>query len=221
MGTGWGRVVGSPHHAHVPCTVPLIAAPGGTCPSSPTISRPTASSPTAATCTRCSRSAPSSGRSSWRWGEHWPGGGASPGLGHRQGSQTLFPTRFTEMPTDNYIESSFWNFDALFQPQQHPARDQHDTFFLRGGWALRPRATRGPGPGQSLSGQPIILQDKLHPPQGGQQSLCELLSSTSVIFHHLPSSHLGAFALSAFCREVSSPGLHGRLWYQISPHMSP
>ncbi|NXC05768.1 SYFA ligase, partial [Orthonyx spaldingii] len=37
---------------------------------------------------------------------------------------------FTEMPTDNFVESSFWNFDALFQPQQHPARDQHDTFFL-------------------------------------------------------------------------------------------
>lgn len=28
------------------------------------------------------------------------------------------------------MESSFWNFDALFQPQQHPARDAHDTFFL-------------------------------------------------------------------------------------------
>lgn len=27
---------------------------------------------------------------------------------------------------------SFWNFDALFQPQQHPARDSHDTFFLEG-----------------------------------------------------------------------------------------
>jgi phenylalanyl-tRNA synthetase alpha chain len=34
------------------------------------------------------------------------------------------------MPTNNYIESSFWNFDALFQPQQHPARDAHDTFFM-------------------------------------------------------------------------------------------
>ncbi|NXF60065.1 SYFA ligase, partial [Ciccaba nigrolineata] len=41
---------------------------------------------------------------------------------------------FTEMPTDNFVESSFWNFDALFQPQQHPARDQHDTFFLQGGY---------------------------------------------------------------------------------------
>ncbi|XP_004291753.1 PREDICTED: probable phenylalanine--tRNA ligase alpha subunit-like [Fragaria vesca subsp. vesca] len=38
---------------------------------------------------------------------------------------------FAEMPTNNYVESSFWNFDALFQPQQHPARDSHDTFFLK------------------------------------------------------------------------------------------
>lgn len=37
---------------------------------------------------------------------------------------------FEEMPTNNYVESSFWNFDSLFQPQQHPARDMHDTFFL-------------------------------------------------------------------------------------------
>lgn len=37
---------------------------------------------------------------------------------------------FTEMPTNQYVESSFWNFDALFQPQQHPARDAHDTFFI-------------------------------------------------------------------------------------------
>ncbi|EEF50874.1 phenylalanine--tRNA ligase alpha subunit, cytoplasmic [Ricinus communis] len=38
---------------------------------------------------------------------------------------------FEEMPTNRYVESSFWNFDALFQPQQHPARDSHDTFFLQ------------------------------------------------------------------------------------------
>ncbi len=28
------------------------------------------------------------------------------------------------------VESAFWNFDALFQPQDHPARDMHDTFYL-------------------------------------------------------------------------------------------
>ena len=37
---------------------------------------------------------------------------------------------FEEMPTNKYVESSFWNFDSLFQPQQHPARDAHDTFFI-------------------------------------------------------------------------------------------
>lgn len=36
------------------------------------------------------------------------------------------------MPTANYVESGFWNFDALFVPQQHPARDLQDTFYLSG-----------------------------------------------------------------------------------------
>eukprot|EP00440_Ansanella_granifera_P015029 gb/GFBE01016336.1/.p1 GENE.gb/GFBE01016336.1/~~gb/GFBE01016336.1/.p1 ORF type:complete len:505 (+),score=162.63 gb/GFBE01016336.1/:1-1515(+) len=37
---------------------------------------------------------------------------------------------FEEMKTNQWVESSFWNFDSLFQPQQHPARDAHDTFFM-------------------------------------------------------------------------------------------
>ncbi|XP_042145507.1 phenylalanine--tRNA ligase alpha subunit, partial [Ixodes scapularis] len=44
--------------------------------------------------------------------------------------QIFFEMGFSEMPTNRYVESSFWNFDALFQPQQHPARDAHDTFFI-------------------------------------------------------------------------------------------
>jgi len=44
--------------------------------------------------------------------------------------QILLEMGFEEMPTNNWVESSFWNFDTLFQPQQHPARDAHDTFFL-------------------------------------------------------------------------------------------
>ena len=28
------------------------------------------------------------------------------------------------------IETAFWNFDALFQPQDHPAREMQDTFYL-------------------------------------------------------------------------------------------
>lgn len=38
---------------------------------------------------------------------------------------------FSEMDTSRYVESSFWNFDSLFQPQSHPARDMHDTFFCK------------------------------------------------------------------------------------------
>ncbi|KRZ52805.1 Phenylalanine--tRNA ligase alpha subunit B, partial [Trichinella nativa] len=44
--------------------------------------------------------------------------------------QIFLEMGFTEMPTQRYVESSFWNFDALFQPQQHPARDEQDTFFI-------------------------------------------------------------------------------------------
>ncbi|KAM0685471.1 Phenylalanyl-tRNA synthetase, partial [Conglomerata obtusa] len=38
---------------------------------------------------------------------------------------------FSEMQSGKYVESSFWNFDVLFQPQQHPSRDAHDTFFVK------------------------------------------------------------------------------------------
>ncbi|CAA9986306.1 phenylalanine--tRNA ligase alpha subunit, putative [Plasmodium knowlesi strain H] len=37
---------------------------------------------------------------------------------------------FEEMDTHNYVESSFWCFDALYIPQQHPSRDLQDTFFI-------------------------------------------------------------------------------------------
>ena len=45
--------------------------------------------------------------------------------------EILLEMGFNEMPTDKFVESSFWNFDTLFQPQSHPARDMHDTFFIK------------------------------------------------------------------------------------------
>jgi len=36
---------------------------------------------------------------------------------------------FKEM-TGNLIQNSFWNYDSLFVPQDHPARDMQDTFFI-------------------------------------------------------------------------------------------
>ncbi|XP_040153845.1 phenylalanine--tRNA ligase alpha subunit [Anopheles arabiensis] len=44
--------------------------------------------------------------------------------------QIFLEMGFSEMPTNNFVESGFWNFDALYVPQQHPARDQQDTFFV-------------------------------------------------------------------------------------------
>lgn len=44
--------------------------------------------------------------------------------------QIFFEMGFEEMPTNRYVESGFWNFDALFVPQQHPARDLQDTFYV-------------------------------------------------------------------------------------------
>ena len=37
---------------------------------------------------------------------------------------------FKEMSGKNAV-TSFWNFDALFQPQDHPTREMHDTFFIK------------------------------------------------------------------------------------------
>lgn len=65
-------------------------------------------------------------------GQPAEGGHLHPLLKVRRQLQMIFlQMGFEEMPTNNFVESSFWNFDALFQPQQHPARDSHDTFFLQ------------------------------------------------------------------------------------------
>lgn len=32
---------------------------------------------------------------------------------------------------DEYVQSAFWNMDALFTPQDHPARELQDTFYLK------------------------------------------------------------------------------------------
>lgn len=44
--------------------------------------------------------------------------------------QIFLEMGFAEMPTNNFVESSFWNFDTLVVPQAHPARDSQDTFFV-------------------------------------------------------------------------------------------
>ncbi len=43
---------------------------------------------------------------------------------------------FKEM-TGNYVQTAFWDLDALFVPQDHPARQMQDTFYLGVGTAER------------------------------------------------------------------------------------
>ncbi|WP_324735646.1 phenylalanine--tRNA ligase subunit alpha [Thermococcus sp. SY098] len=43
----------------------------------------------------------------------------------------LIEMGFIEMTVESLIETQFWNFDALFQPQNHPARDWTDTYQLK------------------------------------------------------------------------------------------
>ena len=42
----------------------------------------------------------------------------------------LLDMGFTEL-YGGVVQGAFWNFDALFQPQDHPAREMQDTFHLR------------------------------------------------------------------------------------------
>jgi phenylalanyl-tRNA synthetase alpha chain len=44
--------------------------------------------------------------------------------------QILLEMGFTEIHGE-IVQSAFWNFDALFQPQDHPAREMQDTFYLK------------------------------------------------------------------------------------------
>lgn len=58
----------------------------------------------------------------------------------RNHPQTVLTNRIKEIFTElgfeemegGVVESSFWNFDSLFQPQDHPARELADTFYLDG-----------------------------------------------------------------------------------------
>ena len=65
-------------------------------------------------------------------GVQGPGGHLHPLLKVRTHfREILLEMGFEEMPTNRYVETSFWNFDSLFVPQSHPARDMQDTFFVK------------------------------------------------------------------------------------------
>jgi phenylalanyl-tRNA synthetase alpha chain len=64
-----------------------------------------------------------------------PGPPAYPGKVHplreivQRAREIFLEMGFTEI-RGPLVETAFWNFDALFQPQDHPAREMMDTFYL-------------------------------------------------------------------------------------------
>ncbi|TIA91217.1 hypothetical protein E3P77_01629 [Wallemia ichthyophaga] len=60
------------------------------------------------------------------------GGALHPLLKVREEFRNIFfEMGFEEMPTNQFVESCFWNFDSLFVPQQHVARELQDTFYIK------------------------------------------------------------------------------------------
>ncbi|MEM0006709.1 MAG: phenylalanine--tRNA ligase subunit alpha [Candidatus Bathyarchaeia archaeon] len=64
-----------------------------------------------------------------------PGPAVYPGKMHplqqiiKRAREIFLEMGFTEI-RGPLVETAFWNFDALFQPQDHPAREMMDTFYL-------------------------------------------------------------------------------------------
>ncbi|KAI9811553.1 MAG: Phenylalanyl-tRNA synthetase, beta subunit, cytoplasmic [Thelocarpon impressellum] len=79
--------------------------------------------------------------------------------------QIFFEMGFEEMPTNRFVETGFWNFDALFVPQQHPARDLQDTFYISDPqFADKPREDpprANPSPAESGRGRSIATERPL------------------------------------------------------------
>jgi phenylalanyl-tRNA synthetase alpha chain len=71
-----------------------------------------------------------------RYDVHLPAPNPTPGKRHFISQVIDYIRRFwvelgfKEMK-GNYLELNFWNFDALYQPQDHPARDLADTFYMK------------------------------------------------------------------------------------------
>ena len=80
-----------------------------------------------------------------------PGPPAYPGKLHplrqiiQRAREIFLEMGFTEI-RGSIVETAFWNFDALFQPQDHPAREMADTFYLsrpqRGGLPAKGRVEK-------------------------------------------------------------------------------
>jgi phenylalanyl-tRNA synthetase alpha chain len=64
-------------------------------------------------------------------------GGIHPVIRTWQRTESIFRSIGFEVADGPEIETDWYNFTALNQPENHPARSMHDTFYVEGGFLLR------------------------------------------------------------------------------------
>ena len=108
------------------------------------------------------------------------------------------------------VQQSFWNFDALFQPQDHPAREMQDTFYLRETLPLPPgyekvKAMHESGGETSSTGWGGIWKEE-------KAEQCVLRThTTSVSIQHLaknPNPPVKAFCIGRVYRRETIDTTH-------------
>ena len=108
------------------------------------------------------------------------------------------------------VQQSFWNFDALFQPQDHPAREMQDTFYLRETFPLpegyeRVKAMHEHGGETSSTGWGGIWKEE-------KAEQCVLRThTTSVSIQHLaknPNPPVKAFCIGRVYRRETIDTTH-------------
>ncbi|HEY7758077.1 MAG TPA: phenylalanine--tRNA ligase subunit alpha [Burkholderiales bacterium] len=70
-------------------------------------------------------------------GRHSAQGGIHPLLRTWQRAEEIFASIGFDVADGPEIETDWYNFTALNQPENHPARSMHDTFYVEGGLLLR------------------------------------------------------------------------------------
>ena len=121
------------------------------------------------------------------------------------------------------IETSFYNFDALNVPPEHPARAEHDTFYLNKGYVLRTHTS--PVQIRSLMSEPLPL--RIISP--GRAYRCDHDKTHTPMFHQIeglcvePQIHMGHLkgCLTSFLTHFFGPDVAIRFRPSYFPFTGP
>jgi len=122
------------------------------------------------------------------------------------------------------VEDDFHNFDALNTPEDHPARDEHDTFYLEGGLLLRSHTSpvqirhmqNNPPPVRIISPGRVFRRDTVD-------------ASHSPVFHQIEGLYVDEhvtfgdlkYTLEQFARQMFGPDVGVRFRPSFFPFTEP